>query len=154
MASKRPCPSPDDDVLRKMTGQDEGGQIYECSKYIWTDKRAHCYSEPDRKFAAKRLALLYIAKQNCASLQTYLQSSGKKWSDVCKDEGCYAVKPNKPFDFPAFLELSDEELFEYGREVGNVLNVQKAPEGVIYRFATVEIKTTSASDLYRFLNEA
>jgi len=151
---KRPCSadtSVPDAKIRKIVGCDQGGHMYECSRYVWWDKRAHCFTEQDRKFSSKRMALLYLAKMNSASLEDFLKETGKQWADVCSDTGVYALSPNVPFDFDEFLELPDEVLEDYGKEVGNTLNVRKAPRGTIYRYQAVALATTEVQELCQIL---
>jgi len=137
--------------LRKLVGCDEGGHMYECHRYAWTERRLKCSTSPDRKFASRRMALLYVAKMNSASLQTYLQECGKQWHDLCKDTGIHAVQPNKPFDLEGFLDLPDDVLDQYGSAVGSALTVNKAPQGSIYRFTAVPLATTEVEELVRIL---
>jgi len=145
------CSSPQDVKMRKVIGSDQGGHMYECHQYVWTEKRAKCATRLDRKFASKRMALLYIAKMNSASLQTYLAESGKQWGDLCKDTGIHAVRPNRPFDLEAFLDLPDEDLELYAQAVGGALTVHKAPQGSIYRYSAVPLATTDVQELVSIL---
>lgn len=108
-------------------------------------------TEPDRKFPTKRMALLYIAKMNSDSVEKYAGSLGKQWTDVCKDSGRYAISPNRPFDADEFLELSDDELEKYGQDVGILLHVHKAPEGILYKYTPVSLATMSVNDLAALL---
>lgn len=111
----------------------------------------HCTLEEDRKFATKRMALLYVAKMNSDSVLAYMAESGKRWTDLCPSVGPYAVTPNRPFSPERFLELSDDILEEYGSGVGNALNRHKAPEGTIYRYRAVSINVTDADELHQLL---
>lgn len=103
------------------------------------------------KFPTKRMALLYIAKMNSESVLKYIAESGKKWPDLCKSSGVYAVSPNIPFDMDLFLELSDEQLDTYGAEVGNALNVHKAPQGTIFSCKPVSLTCVAAEELMDIL---
>merc|ERR1712241_376893 len=96
-------------------------------------------------------ALLYIAKKNSDSVKAWLEESNQEWGNVSSDRGVYALKPNAPFDLDSFLELSDEALEKYGRDVGNILSVRKAPQGSIYRFQPVALATTSFDELCKIL---
>jgi len=137
--------------LRKLVGCDQGGHMYECHRYAWTERRLKCSTSPDRKFASRRMVLLYVAKMNSASLQTYLQECGKQWRDLCKDTGIHAVQPNKPFDLEDFLDLPDDVLDQYASAVGSALTVHKAPQGSIYRYTAVPLATTAVEELARIL---
>jgi len=88
---KRPCSadtSVPDAKIRKIVGCDQGGHMYECSRYVWWDKRAHCFTEQDRKFSSKRMALLYLAKMNSASLEDFLKETGKQWMTSVRIPAC------------------------------------------------------------------
>merc|ERR1719330_2105075 len=153
MGMKRACsPTEAPTKLRKIMGAEVDGLMYECSRYVWREKRKHCVTEPDRKFSSKRMALLYIAKKNSDSVLAWLADTDRKWDDVCSDKGTHAITPSAPFELERFLELPDDVLEEYGRSVGNILNVRKAPEGTIYRYTAVELATTSLKDLCLILS--
>merc|ERR1711974_197778 len=100
-----------------------------------------------------RMALLYVAKKNSDSFQTYLSESGKKWTSICFDSGTYALHPNAPFDLDHFLMLPDDVLEEYGCGVGKQLSVHKAPQGSVYRYQAVELATTAADELMGILSD-
>lgn len=139
---------------RKVEGVDRhDGFMYECSRYVWRDKRSVCSTEPDKKFSSKRMALLYIARMNSDSLQIWLRESRRSWEDVCSATGVHAIVPNEPFDMDRFIELSEEVLEQYGKAVGNMLNVKKAPQGEIYRFHAVGLATTNLNELCQILLE-
>lgn len=135
---------------RKVVGVADGA-MYECSRFVWRNKREHCELEADRKFRTRRMALLYVAKKNSDSLQQYLVESGKEWNDLCSDTGRYALSPNVPFNMEQFLELPDDVLERYGAEVGNALTVHKAPQGTIFRFKAVPLASTEVEELCRIL---
>ena len=128
-----------------MVGTSDGA-IYECSRYVWRNKREDCALEADKKFRSRRMALLYVAKKNSDSLRQYLAESGKRWHDLCSDTGRYALSPNMPFEMEQFLELSDDVLERYGAEVGNALTVHKAPQGAIFRFKMIPLATTELEE--------
>merc|ERR1740121_549299 len=130
MASKRDRSpsSPRVAKQRKVEGiAEDDGFMYECSRYVWRDKRKVCATEPDRKFSNKRMALLYVARMNSDSVQAWLEESNQKWDNVCSPTGVHAITPNLPFDMDHFIELPDDVLEQYGKDVGNILNVRKAP---------------------------
>jgi len=135
---------------RKVAGTHDGA-MYECSRYVWRNKREHCSLEADRRFRSRRMAILYVAKMNSDSLQTYLAESGKRWHDLCSDTGRYALSPNAPFDMEQFLEMADDAIEKYGAEVGNVLTVRKAPQGTIFRFKVTPLATTEVEELCQIL---
>jgi len=141
---RRRVAGPENDVPRT--------EMYECSRYVWLKKRQEAWTEPDRKFADKRMALLYVAKMNSDSLRRFAATSGKQWSDLCSSSGAYAVSPNAPFELERFLEFSDEDLQAYAKAVGNVLNVRKAPEGAIYSFKPVSLGTVGVDELLNILS--
>lgn len=134
----------------KVLGSDDG-HMYECSRYVWREKREKSSIESDRKFSSKRMALLYVAKMNSDSLQRYLEESGKNWFDLCRSTGVHALHPNMPFDVAPFLELSDDELEKYGAGVGTIMTVHKAPQGTIYRFRAVPLATMAVEELLSIL---
>jgi len=139
--------------LRKVGGSAESdGYMYECSRYVWRNKRSVCYTEPDRKFSSKRMALLYIAKMNSDSVTTWLGESNQKWESVSSDKGVHALTPNMPFELDRFLELPDDVLQQYGKDVGNILNVRKASQGTIYRHQPVALATTNLNELCQILS--
>jgi len=139
--------------LRKVVGSTErDGYMYECSRYAWREKRSVCFTEGDRKFSSKRMALLYIAKKNSDAVRAWLEEAGRSWDSACSDKGVHALSPNAPFDLEHFLEMPDEVLERYGRDVGNVLNVHKAPQGNIYRFQAVDLATTKVDELCQILS--
>ena len=65
----------------------------------------------------RRLAALYVAKQNSDELSIAAREAGKTWEELVPSNGVYAVRPHAPFRASAvddFLELSDDELELYG----------------------------------------
>merc|ERR1719174_2539042 len=128
MGSVRTCAfSTPESKRRKLVGGDKNdGCMYECSQFVWRNRREFMETLADNKFATKRMALLYVAKMNSKSVQKFAADSGKQWTDLCKDSGKYAISPNTPFD-DRFLDLSDDELEKYAADVGTILHVHKAP---------------------------
>lgn len=152
MGVKRACsPALSPSKLRRVGAAERDSCMYECSRYVWREKRNVCHTKPDRKFSSKRMALLYIAKKNSDSVKAWLEESNQEWGNVSSDKGVYALTPNAPFDLDSFLELSDEALEKYGCDVGSIMSVRKAPQGSIYRFQPVALATTSVDDLCKIL---
>merc|ERR1712178_290250 len=152
MGAVRPCVfSTPESKRRKLIGSDHNdGCMYECSRFTWRNRREFMETTADNKFATKRMALLYVAKMNSNSVQTFAASSGRQWDDLCKDSGKYAITPNAPFD-ERFLDLPDEILEKYAEDVGTILHVFKAPEGSTYRYKAASLNTISADDLAKLL---
>merc|ERR1711879_342457 len=132
-------------------GDEDCGRMYECSRFVWRSRREFMATEPDNKFATKRMALLYIAKKNSDSVAKYAASIGKQWTDLCRDVGTYAISPNRPFEVASFLELSDDDLEKYAQDVGTILHVHKAPQGIIYRYKPVSLGTMNVDELAEVL---
>ena len=101
-----------------LVGSKDAGKFFECSRYTWWNHR-QCQTSllPDRKFSTRRLAALYVAKQNSDELSIAAREAGKTWEELVPSDGVYAVRPHAPFRASAvddFLELSDDELELYG----------------------------------------
>lgn|ERR1719393_973348 len=122
--------------------------MYECTRYVWKKKRQESHTELDRKFSTKRMALLYVAKMNCDSVLEYMQKAGKAWSEL---RGFEYLRPNKPFDIDSFLDMPDDALEDYGRDVGNTLNIHKAAEGTLYQMKAVSIDTVSVDEFVELM---
>jgi hypothetical protein len=160
---KRACePTVEEDAgccepkLRKLTSSSEEESedrciMYECSRYEWTNRRLDCATNPDRRFASRRQALLYTAKRNSDSLERFVAQSSRTWAGLF-DSGVYSLSPNMPFSLDAFLELPDSSLQKYSEDVASAMSRFKAPEGAVYRFTAVPLDTTSASELWGILN--
>mmetsp|Transcript_32817 Transcript_32817/g.94248 ORF Transcript_32817/g.94248 Transcript_32817/m.94248 type:complete len:212 (+) Transcript_32817:77-712(+) len=136
---------------RRIVGHSDARYMYECTRFVWRNKRESCATEPDRKFSTKRMALLYTAKMNSDSVLKFAGKAGKKWTDLCSDSGPHAVCPNVPFDAERFLELSDDVLERYAESAGSILSVRKAPEGASYKFRAVSLETMPTEELAALL---
>lgn len=136
---------------RRIVGCSDEKYMYECSRFVWRNKREFCALEPDRKFSTKRMALLYMAKMNSDSVLRFARSVGKQWTDLCSDSGPHPVCPNMPFELERFQELSDHALERFAESAGSVLSIHKAPEGVSYRYRAVSLETTGADELEKIL---
>lgn len=113
---------------------------------MWWNKRQSSDLEDDRKFASRRMALLYVAKMNSDSFCSHLQAAGEDWGQLCAKEGQHALEPNRPFD-RGFLDLSDAVLEMYGRGIALLFAVHKTQRGTVYECAPRKIATTSVREL-------
>lgn len=127
---------------------EDGTYMYECTRYVWTQKRQQSHTELDRRFSSRRMGLLYVAKKNCESVLTYMQKAGKAWAEL---RGFEQLRPNRPFDIDSFLDMADDELEDYGRDVGNTLNMHKAAEGELYQIKAVSIATVSLDEFVELM---
>mmetsp|Transcript_40395 Transcript_40395/g.73071 ORF Transcript_40395/g.73071 Transcript_40395/m.73071 type:complete len:144 (-) Transcript_40395:41-472(-) len=135
---------------RKLAGsEEENGNIYTCSKYVWWNRRQGTRVDKDRNMPTKRMALLYIAKKNSDSLVKHASEIGKAWPELCK--GRYAPTPNCPFDLSKFMELSDDELETYSNDLKNVFNALKVPEGESYSCQPMRLELMSVEELSKEL---
>ena len=126
-------------------------EYFECSRYIWWANRQESLTKSDRKFMTKRMALLYVAKQNSDALSTQAAALGKSWAEVTATaRGPYAVEPNRCWD-DAFLDLSDAVLQEYGSNCASVVNMLKPKKGTLFSFTSRSIDVTDAAELLELL---
>lgn len=117
---------------------------------MWWNNRQSSDLEDDRKFATRRMALLYVAKMNSDSFCSHLQAAGSDWEQLSAGEGQHALNPNRPFD-RGFLDLSDAVLEAYGRGIALLFAVHKTQRGTVYECAPRRIVTTSVSELASLL---
>ena len=115
-------------------------------RYVWRNHRQSSDLEEDRKFATRRMALLYVAKMNSDSFCSHLQVAGSDWEQLSPGEGQHALHPNRPFD-RGFLDLSDAVLEAYGRGIALLFAVHKTQCGTVYECAPRKIATTSVREL-------
>ena len=121
-------------------------------RYVWRNNRQSSELEDDRKFATRRMALLYVAKMNSDSFRSYLTKAGKQWSELCSGEYPTPLEPNRPFD-SGFLDLSDDVLDASGHNLALVFAVHKAPRGTVYECQPRRIATTGVRELAQLLGE-
>jgi len=119
--------------------------------YVWWNNRQRSEVQDDRRFATKRMVLLYVAKMNSDAFCAYLSEVGRDWASTCRPGGSQdAVEPNRPFDTD-FLELSDQQLDAYGSGVGQAFAVVKASKGTTYQWAPRAVRTTPPAELAELL---
>ena len=117
---------------------------------MWWNNRQSSDLEDDRKFATRRMALLYVAKMNSDSFCSHLQDAGSDWEQLSAGEGQHALNPNRPFD-RGFLDLGDSVLDAYGRGIALLFAVHKTQRGTVYECAPRKIVTTSVRELETIL---
>ena len=117
---------------------------------MWWNNWQSSDLEDDRKFATRRMALLYVAKMNSDSFCAHLQAAGSAWEQLSAGEGQHTLDPNRPFD-SGFLDLSDAILDAYGRGIALLFAVHKTQRGTVYECAPRRIVTTSVRELASLL---
>ena len=117
---------------------------------MWWNNRQSSDLEDDRKFATRRMALLYVAKMNSDSFCAHLQAAGSAWEQLSAGEGQHTLDPNRPFD-SGFLDLSDAILDAYGRGIALLFAVHKTQRGTVYECAPRKIVTTGERELETIL---
>ena len=139
------------DLLTKLRGAEDTSVRHEVKSYTWYDKHECSATQTDRTFQTKRHALLYVAKRNSEELVQYIEQTGKKWENMFRRTGAYALYPNAPFELEEFCELSDDTLEEYGNTVCNAFAQHKAKRGTTFRYAPSDSHLCTEETLLKIL---
>ena len=138
-------------LLEQIRGAVDDDVAHETSKYTWWSKHEGSTSERDRTFRSRRLALLYVAKRNSEQLCDYAESAGTDWEALFPTSGTHVLRPNRPFDLHAMLELGDDAMQEWCDAVCNAFSRYKVVKGSLYRYQPRPRKVVEAAELYAIL---
>ena len=127
--------SADSDLSQKIRGTEDRSARHDVSRYVWWDSHEGSSTSGDRTFPTRRMALLYVAKRNSEEFASFIEASGKSWTNFFVSEGPYALSPNAPFELATFADLSDEAIEAYANGVCDAFSRHKVERGVSYRYA-------------------
>ena len=124
---------------------------HDVSRYTWWNSHEGSSTASDWTFPTRRMALLYVAKRNCEEFATYVEKSGKTWTDFFKPGTPYALHPNASFSLEKVADLTDDELDAYANGVCDAFARFKVEIGSCYRYAPHESDEMSEEKLLSIL---
>ena len=156
------------DLLSRMRGSEDASVLHEVTCYQWWNSHEGSATHLDRRFASRRMALLYTAKMNSEELIEVASSMSKGWGDLFPSMGVPALHaaasssgssppielPNMPFELTdRFLSLSDDALQEYNNELTTAFYRLKVPKGSLHRYTPRESSLVDAEELLAILQK-